>query len=69
MERTISNGWYTTAMTIISSYLIMIYGETNACKVLALFYAHDVSIFIKLWRKMWAKWKNVRCGPHKKKGS
>jgi len=52
MERTMSNGWCTTTMTIISSYLIMIYGETNACKVLALLYAHDVSIFIKLWRKI-----------------
>jgi len=52
MKRIMSNGWYTTAMTIISSYLIMIHGKTNVCKVLALIQAHDVSIFIKLWRKI-----------------
>lgn len=52
MKETISDRWCTTTVTLINCYFIMINDVTNVCKVLALLYAHYVSIFINSWRKI-----------------
>ena len=43
MEETISDRCCTSVVTLINSYLIMIYDEISTCKVL--------SVFIKIYKK------------------
>jgi len=52
MEGFMPNKWCTTVINLIRSYLIMIYVETNVCKVLALLDEYYISIFTKSQRKI-----------------